>query len=221
MKRRSVFAVATLAVVLALVACGGKGESEISVEGEAWSTSTDSPVTVASVPAPPASSLISTAGGSYTANDVGQVMLDLINEERCARGLAPLVLDDRLNAAAEKQSVDMAFNDFFDHISPTTGKGPGDRVSDEGYSWGTVGENIQGGMRTPEDAFQAWMNSDGHRANMLYPDFREMGIADVECADCLWTAYDGNQYHLVHWWTMVLATTWDDLGGPALGTCPG
>jgi uncharacterized protein YkwD len=102
--------------------------------------------------------------------------LSLINRERTRHGCAPLKLDRRLTEAAERQSRDMATYHFFSHTNPKGG-GPGQRVKATGYVYMMVGENIEVNSEEPEEAVDTWMNSPGHRANILTCAFRETGIA--------------------------------------------
>jgi uncharacterized protein YkwD len=69
----------------------------------------------------------------------------------------------------------MAARDFFDHTNPD-GDGPGERVTASGYRWSTYGENIAKGQQTPEAVMTSWMNSPGHRANILNCAFEEIGV---------------------------------------------
>jgi uncharacterized protein YkwD len=109
-------------------------------------------------------------------------VLCLINEERSSRGMAKLRANAKLRAAAEKHSANMTANNFFDHVSPA-GTTPLERVKAAGYlagasSW-AVGENIAWGeqqLSTPGEIMKAWMDSTGHRANILNRRFRHIGI---------------------------------------------
>ena len=102
----------------------------------------------------------------------------LVNAERAARGLAPLAIDDRLTAAAQGHSRDMAQNGFFSHTG-SNGSRFDERIADEGYSGGPLAENIAAGYSSPEAAVTGWMNSDGHRANILNPSLRHIGVGHV------------------------------------------
>jgi len=105
--------------------------------------------------------------------------LDMINAERVAQGCAPLRLNARLNEAAERQSRAMARQHFFSHNDPD-GSTPGARVHAAGYVFQMVGENITANTGDPRDAVDTWMNSPGHRANILTCAYRETGIAVVD-----------------------------------------
>jgi len=104
-----------------------------------------------------------------------QEVLKLTNDFRQKNGLKALVIDQNLEKAADKHSQDMANLDFFSH----TGKDdtqPWDRTDAAGYESKTVGENIAVGYRTPQQVVDGWINSPGHRANMLNPAYNEIGI---------------------------------------------
>ncbi|MEV8593667.1 CAP domain-containing protein [Streptomyces sp. NPDC052012] len=102
-------------------------------------------------------------------------VLDLTNRERVRAGLAPLASDSRLAAAAQGHSADMAVRDFYSHTAPD-GSRPWDRAAAAGSTRRTVGENIACGQRTAAEVVQGWMNSPGHRANILKSDFTHLGV---------------------------------------------
>nr|WP_276514143.1 CAP domain-containing protein [Actinomadura citrea] len=99
----------------------------------------------------------------------------MTNAERAKNGCGALTVDSRLQAAAQGHSDDMVARDFFDHTDPS-GKNPGDRITAAGYRWSTYGENIAYGQRTPAAVMSAWMNSSGHRANILNCRFKNIGV---------------------------------------------
>ncbi|MEV7990419.1 sigma-70 family RNA polymerase sigma factor [Streptomyces sp. NPDC086077] len=105
---------------------------------------------------------------------VAQVVA-LVNKERSAAGCGPLSQDGQLNEAAQGHSQDMAARDFFDHTNPD-GADPGQRTTAAGYNWSTYGENIARGQQTPEAVMDSWMNSPGHRANILNCSFKDIGV---------------------------------------------
>jgi serralysin len=105
---------------------------------------------------------------------VDQVLV-LTNQFRAQNGLAPLKANLELNAAAQGHSEDMANQDYFDHIGKDGSK-PWDRAKAVGYEARTMGENIAAGQITPESVVQAWIDSPGHRANMLNANFTELGV---------------------------------------------
>ncbi|WP_225827490.1 sigma-70 family RNA polymerase sigma factor [Streptomyces naphthomycinicus] len=105
---------------------------------------------------------------------VAQVV-DLVNKERAAAGCGPVTEDPQLERAAQGLSDDMAARGFFDHTDPD-GNGPGERITAAGYRWSTYGENIARGQQTPQAVMDSWMNSPGHRANILNCSFKNIGV---------------------------------------------
>lgn len=99
----------------------------------------------------------------------------LVNVERRAVGLPPLAWDNLLFTAARGHSDDMATHDYFSHTA-LNGSTPGDRITAAGYVWNTCGENIAAGYQAPEAVVEAWMNSPGHRANILNTSFCDIGV---------------------------------------------
>jgi uncharacterized protein YkwD len=109
----------------------------------------------------------------------------LINHERTSRDLSTLTVDPRLMRAAQGHSQDMARNNFFDHIG-SDGSNPGDRISREDYSWTFFAENLGCGYPTAEAMLKGWLDSSGHRANMLAPEAAHIGVGlaydpDTDC----------------------------------------
>nr|WP_317331448.1 CAP domain-containing protein [uncultured Romboutsia sp.] len=102
-------------------------------------------------------------------------VLDLVNEERTKRGISALTLDSSLSSVATKKSQDMVNKNYFDHTSPTYGS-PFDMMKQFRVSYRTAGENIAKGQKTPQDIVTAWMNSEGHRKNILNPNFTNLGV---------------------------------------------
>ncbi|WP_282083643.1 CAP domain-containing protein [Streptomyces tendae] len=102
-------------------------------------------------------------------------VVDLTNRERAAAGLPALAVDARLTTAAQAHSADMVARDFYSHTDPDGGK-PWDRAAAAGAARRTVGENIACGQRSPADVVEGWMNSPGHRANILKSDFTRIGV---------------------------------------------
>lgn len=99
----------------------------------------------------------------------------LVNKQRAAAGCGALTEDAQLTDAAQRHSDDMAARNFFEHTNPD-GVGPGQRVTDAGYRWSAYGENIARGQQTPQSVMESWMNSPGHRANILNCSFKNIGV---------------------------------------------
>jgi uncharacterized YkwD family protein/spore coat assembly protein SafA len=104
---------------------------------------------------------------------------ELVNNERSKQGLKPLQMDWELQRVARMKACDMAKSGYFSHNSPTYGS-PFDMMKQFGISFKTAGENIAQGQRTPEEVMQSWMNSSGHRANILKSDFTHIGVGYCE-----------------------------------------
>lgn len=106
-------------------------------------------------------------------------VVELTNQERAKQGLAPLQIDENLSKVAREKSRDMATTGYFDHNSPQYGS-PFDMMKSFGIDYRTAGENIAKGQRTPEEVVNAWMNSPGHRANIMNGEFTHIGVGFVE-----------------------------------------
>lgn len=106
---------------------------------------------------------------------IAEQVVALTNAHRQQAGLKPLQLNLALTAAAQAHSEDMALNDFFSHTG-SNGSRAFDRITNAGYQYEIAAENIAVGYATPNSVVQAWMNSPGHRENILYPDLKEIGI---------------------------------------------
>lgn len=102
-------------------------------------------------------------------------VITLVNQERAKQGLKPVTGDYALNKMALAKAQDMSQNNYFDHNSPTHGS-PFDMMKAFGISYRYAGENIAMGQKTPAAVVQAWMNSAGHRANILSANFNLIGV---------------------------------------------
>lgn len=107
-----------------------------------------------------------------------QKVVDLTNQERAKNGLPALKVDLALSKMARDKSKDMQANHYFDHTSPTYGS-PFDMMKKYGISYTAAGENIAMGQKTPEEVVNAWMNSEGHRRNILNSNFTYIGVGYV------------------------------------------
>ncbi len=106
-----------------------------------------------------------------------QEVFDLINAKRVANGLSALKIDDELQNVARVKAQDMVNNNYFSHTSPTYGS-PFDMMKSFGISYKTAGENIAGNSNN-SSAVNAWMTSEGHKANILNSSFNYTGIGVV------------------------------------------
>lgn len=118
-------------------------------------------------------SATSVAPGSQA--PVQQQVLALANQHRRKAGCEPLTVDHRLVAAANRHAADMARRGYFDHESPG-GERAGNRVTDAGYVWSRYGENIAKGQESPYQVMTDWMDSPGHRENILDCRLDQVGL---------------------------------------------
>lgn len=102
-------------------------------------------------------------------------VIQLTNQERAKYGLKPLRANWELSRVARYKSADMRDKNYFSHTSPTYGS-PFDMIKSFGLSYRSAGENIAAGQTSPQQVVQAWMNSEGHRANILNAGYTEIGV---------------------------------------------
>jgi len=126
-------------------------------------------------------------------------LLDLLNQTRVQAGLDPLSSDPLLTNAAENHSESMAADDFFSHTGADNSS-PFERMQLEGYQFRAAGENLAAGYSTPESVLEAWMNSPGHRANILNSNFTEIGVGYDYLAN------DTGSVNYGHYWTLDFGT---------------
>ena len=115
---------------------------------------------------------------SSNMNSDEKEVFDLINKQRIQNGLSPLKENSELQRVARIKAQDMVNNNYFSHTSPTYGS-PFDMMKSFKISYNTAGENIAGNSSN-SDAVTAWMNSPGHRANILNSSFNQTGIGVVK-----------------------------------------
>lgn len=116
-----------------------------------------------------------------------QEVIRLVNEERAKAGLKALTEDWELSRVARYKSQDMHDLRYFSHTSPTYGS-PFDMMKAFGIRYRTAGENIAMGYRTPAAVVQGWMNSPGHRANILNASYTKIGVGYVASGN-YWTQH--------------------------------
>jgi len=161
------------------------GETDLLVDVLGWFAGT--PI----VGSPPIATV--TAGGC--APPLSAVSVDcaaLTNQHRAAAGVAPVTVSAALNVAAHGHSQYQAAIKKMTHDGPN-GLSPGARMTNAGFAWRTWGENVAFGFNDCAAVVNAWMNSPGHRANILNPAYTHIGIA---------VATGSNNYK---YWTMDLA----------------
>lgn len=111
-------------------------------------------------------------------SSIEQEVARLVNIERQKAGLAPLTLSTELSNVARIKSQDMANKNYFSHTSPTYGD-PFEMMRSFGIKFGYAGENIAKGYKSAESVMNGWMNSSEHRANILNPNFKTVGVGYV------------------------------------------
>ncbi|MEV7520727.1 CAP domain-containing protein [Streptomyces sp. NPDC091371] len=125
-------------------------------------------VTRQPAPAPPKPSAPAPSGSAAQ-------VLALVNQERAAAGCPALSLNAKLTKAAQDHSADMAAHSNMSHTG-SDGSDAGQRITRAGYAWSSYGENVAYGYSTAEKVMEGWMNSPGHRQNILNCSFKEIGI---------------------------------------------
>lgn len=104
-----------------------------------------------------------------------EAILKLVNQERAKAGVPALTLSDKLTNVANIKAKDMADKNYFSHESPTYGS-PFDMLKKFGVSYSYAGENIAAGQKTAEEVMNSWMNSSGHKANILNKNYTQLGV---------------------------------------------
>ncbi|MFF9391786.1 CAP domain-containing protein [Streptomyces griseoluteus] len=127
------------------------------------------PVPTATAASPGSPQPAATASG-----DVARIV-ELVNAERAKAGCSPVALNSTLTKAAQNHSADMAAHNTMSHTG-SDGSDPGSRITAAGYQWSAYGENVAYGYSTPEQVMTGWMNSPGHRENILNCSFKEIGV---------------------------------------------
>ncbi|WP_214322827.1 CAP domain-containing protein [Nonomuraea sediminis] len=126
---------------------------------------------------------------SGDASQYVQQILTLTNAERAKVGCGPLRMESQLQAAAQAHADDMAARDYYSHTS-LDGRSPGDRITATGYGWRGWGENIYRSPKSPEEAMRGWMDSSGHRANILNCSYKDIGVGVNLSANGPWWVQD-------------------------------
>lgn len=115
------------------------------------------------------------SGQASTISAEANEVIRLVNVERSKSGLAPLKANADLSKVATAKAQDMIDKNYFSHTSPTYGS-PFDMMTKFGIKYTAAGENIAYGQKTPADVMNGWMNSPGHKANILNSNFTEIGV---------------------------------------------
>jgi uncharacterized protein YkwD len=190
----------SLAVPLSTAASGTTSSASASIDGSLGDSATPTSVTTgptaatttatrAATRATKATSAATRASTTSTASttrasttvtataisSMEQLVFTLTNTQRIAAGCPALVWNDTLAAVARAHSADMAANNYFDHNNQA-GLTPAQRVLAAGYSYTVTAENIAAGQPTAQDVMTSWMNSAGHKANIVNCDLHELGV---------------------------------------------
>ena len=104
-----------------------------------------------------------------------QAVVNLTNNERAKAGLKALQIDTKLTQSAQAKSQDMKDKNYFSHTSPTYGS-PFDQMKSFGVSYKSAAENIAMGQRTAAEVVDGWMNSPGHKANIMNASYTHIGV---------------------------------------------
>ena len=112
---------------------------------------------------------------SGSVSSIEQQVLTLTNQERAKGGLKPLATDAAVMNTARAKSADMSKNNYFSHTSPTLGS-PFDQMKAKGIQYKAAAENIAMGQKTAAEVVKGWMESPGHRANIMNGSFTHIGI---------------------------------------------
>ncbi|MEV1071112.1 CAP domain-containing protein [Micromonospora parva] len=128
----------------------------------------------------------STGGSSGSVSAQAREVVDLVNAERAKAGCKALSIDDKLMTAAQRHSQDQADHQNMSHTG-SDGSNAGTRLDRVGYTWRTYGENVAWNQKTPAAVMDAWMNSSGHRANILNCAFTEIGVGIASSNGPYWT----------------------------------
>ncbi|WP_446686139.1 CAP domain-containing protein [Paenibacillus aurantiacus] len=146
--------------------------------GMGWPTGTykQQPATGQPAVQQPATRQPAAAQPSSGSSQFAQQVLTIVNKERSNAGLQPLTMNASLSKVAMAKAQDMYNNNYFAHQSPTYGS-PFDMMKAFGITYRMAGENIAKGQRTPQEVMTQWMNSPGHRANILKNGYTQIGIA--------------------------------------------
>ncbi|AJT61820.1 CAP domain-containing protein [Streptomyces chattanoogensis] len=124
-----------------------------------------------------------------TAARFAKKIVDLVNAQRAQHGCGPLTVDRRLQKAAQAHSNDMAARNYYEHNTPE-GIDPGTRMTRAGFQWSSWAENIFKSPKDPDTALKGWMESPGHRDNILNCSYKSTGVGVNLSANGPWWTQD-------------------------------
>jgi uncharacterized protein YkwD len=142
-----------------------------------------SPITASFIPIKTTASPAPATPASTNPQDIfDQQILGLVNQERAKVGADPLKINEQLDLAADQHTLDQASMNKMSH-SGSNGSNMGDRIKNAGYVFSSAGENVAYGFGDAAAVMSGWMNSEGHRQNILNPNYKEIGIGYAHGAD--------------------------------------
>lgn len=191
---RAAAQVATIALLLGLGLAGCEGDisgggprveldgggTPGSDAGGGGGTDAGDPVMGTDAATPPPVDAARPPLGDECGTAIEREQIEITNDERESRGLSRLRCDRGLTASARGHAQDMCDLRYFSHTS-ADGRSMRDRIVAAGVTWRRIGENIARGQGTPSAVHTAWMNSDGHRANILNTGYGRIGVGHVAC----------------------------------------
>lgn len=189
---------------LVLAGCGGGSTATSSNSTSSNTTSTSTSSTSSTTTSTPTTSSTPDVQQCNLTADISFTAINIVNQVRAQsrncgstfyEAADPVVWNNLLANAAQSHSDDMAGLNFFSHTS-SNGLSVGDRVTNAGYVWRTVGENISAGRDSLQATIDGLVNSPGHCANIMNPNFVEMAVACTQNTSSTYGVY----------WTQVFAT---------------
>lgn len=196
MKKRLLSALSALIFIPALTVCAAAAQTHTVVSGDSmWKIANRYEVGLSEIKSANPQiknydliypgQIINIPTADPTVTGYEQEVIRLVNEIRVENGLNPLTYDWELSRVARFKSQDMKDNKYFSHTSPVYGS-PFQMIKNFGISYRSAGENIARGYATPQAVVTGWMNSSGHRANILNASFTHIGVGYV-ASGSYWT----------------------------------
>ncbi|ETI34614.1 hypothetical protein L914_18147 [Phytophthora nicotianae] len=154
----------------------------------AWSIETDAPTAIGNAVAQVHNTTNVTARHLQTQAGFQALLLAAVNKERAAVGLPSLCMNTKLQSAAQKHSNDMAANNFMSHTG-SNGSSMSQRITASGFKWTAIAENVAAGQKDVTAVMKAWMNSAGHKKNILGSKYKMFGCGYAYNANTIYKRY--------------------------------
>lgn len=138
-------------------------------------SSSGSDISLPSEVTPPSDDTSDSSGNVSSQSGYTAEVISIVNQQRSANGLSALSYSEEAAKVAQAKAEDMAANNYFSHTSPTYGSAF-DMLASNGVTYRSAGENIAKGQKTPSSVMDSWMNSSGHRANILSSSYTSIGV---------------------------------------------